>query len=328
MPHRTASKPVINDSSREVSAPTSYPSLCAGIVRETRNLLAGLVLTAVGLFAGITFVHQRQVGWSNAEQIANVATRLLKAQSADPAHRRLAEVASLSDTVVAAAYLDGDGSTRAVWPGDVSVYESARMVAAAEAIRGSAWLTIDGENVWTRFTSTPLTTSSGRAVVWYRSQGFVGLWLAMTIGFTVAVALLYGRNVRGMSAWLDRRVFHPMRSLVAGNNRAEPTAHGLDGVYTGGWAELEAVAEQLRGLTSELQSADRRGQYLERRSEDRLRASERTYQRRLRHTQAQTLVDPLTKLLNRRFLKNELENIFRAQRELSLIHISEPTRPY
>lgn len=80
------------------------------------------------------------------------------------------------------------------------------------------------------------------------------------------------------------------------------------------WLELEGLVQRLAFLQSEVEAASRRHRHFKRRTAEQILAHERTYRRRLRHTLAATLVDPLTALHNRRFLEAELEGVFNAQR--------------
>lgn len=113
--------------------------------------------------------------------------------------------------------------------------------------------------------------------------------------------------------WFARWIARPLRSLapIACADKLDR----LPELETGGWAELENIAEAVRGLQRLLSENESRRRRIEHAAEQRISDHQMGFDRKLQRAMDRASSDPLTQLRNRTFLSDHFEPIVRQHCE-------------
>ena len=141
-----------------------------------------------------------------------------------------------------------------------------------------------------------------KSVFWMGSA-----WLLVASAVVFGVALCIWSH---FMIWFQTKVSRPLGSLA-------PFAYGtIDGnadrippLNTGGWFELERIADAFRSMRKNLVQSNVRQREVRRRAEEQLQDKTTGLQRKLRRAEDNALRDGLTGLRNRAFLEQELDAI-------------------
>lgn len=158
-----------------------------------------------------------------------------------------------------------------------------------------------------------LSPAAQRAVVLFHRTTHVSGWFEATSAFTLLAAGLAIISYRSQRRWFDREVTRPLRTIAHAFARAENPAEGAVVVEPRGWRETTQIAGQFEELVWRSAQAAARAQSIEREGKRRLREREVRFDRRLRRAEERALIDPLTRLQNRAFLEQRLEEFFTQQ---------------
>lgn len=275
------------------------------------------VLTAVVVF-GVT--GERLL--TGAARHAAVEQGRLCALALDAAHpgagdEAAAQLVKRYDRLVAMALMDGDGRITATFP-DTGPVRSVIEGVAARGIGGgsmsrSVEVSSESHGVWG--VRTPLAADGagapGRSAVFlFRRDSYLLSWLLATalVGLLVGASVQLG--IRWISKWFDRRIADPLRRLATPWAEKNSLEEWVQSVNPGGWSETEQIAQNLRSLGSEVVQTKERVKRLIRASQVEMKLREQSFDRRLRRVRDQAMIDPLTRLRNRRFIEDKLEMIF------------------
>lgn len=158
-----------------------------------------------------------------------------------------------------------------------------------------------------------LSPAAQRAVVLFRRTTHVSGWFEATSAFTLLAAGLAFISYRSQRRWFEREVSKPLRTIARAFAQAENPMEGAVVVEPRGWRETTQIAGQFEELVWRSAQAAARAQNVEREGKRRLREREVRFDRRLRRAEERALVDPLTRLHNRAFLEQRLEELFTQQ---------------
>ncbi len=150
-------------------------------------------------------------------------------------------------------------------------------------------------------------------------------WFTLNLIFMTIVTFVNAAYGLSLSGWLLRKVSRPVRELVNVATSCEEVTELPAHVRSDRWQEYTMLYDAFWRINQELASHDTNLRRLKRESEWKLRDRELGLGRQLRRAQEQAMYDPLTKLLNRRFLDVELERLFAAQQardeDLSIVMV-------
>ncbi len=290
--------------------PGTRPLLAVSVAREIRRRFMAAAVTAALIFSAALALGLRTIEHSRTWGAAQAAFTSLAASRDLTAEQALAKLCVHRPDVVAAGLTGPDGRLRAQWPADAALGD----VGVAVGRNQLARIRFEDSSATARCYWHAHPADRGYFVIWLRPGRWWDVWLASSLAAATFIGLVQRVQAGRLSTWIEGRIMLPLQHMASPHATAGldagpilPAARPCD--------ELTAVGDRLDALRQEVEKSQRRIRFLERRGQDQLRASQRQYERRLQRTRAEALIDPLTRLYNRRFLKEELDGIFQHQRE-------------
>ncbi|MGB0717346.1 MAG: diguanylate cyclase [Phycisphaerae bacterium] len=141
-----------------------------------------------------------------------------------------------------------------------------------------------------------------KSVFWLGSA-----WLLVSAAIVFAIALCIWSHI---THWFNTKVSQPLNTLAPfANGTMEGKPDRTPPLLTGGWYELERVAEAFRSMRKDLVQSHVRQRQVKRIAEEKMQDKTSGLQRKLRRAEDNALRDGLTGLRNRAFIEQELEII-------------------
>jgi len=304
------SGPVFLHLDRSMNPLGTRPHLAVSVAREVRRRFTAAALGMVLLFSGGLAVGLRTFERWRTAAAAQSCFVLLDTRRELPAEQALAKLCATRPDVIAAALTGADGTVRAQWPPDAR-FGAGVNVGHSE---GSTLLDVGGAQTSAWFSARPRETGGACWVVWLEPWPWWQPWAAGSVAMTALIVAFQRRQAHRLCAWIEHGITAPLKRMALPEASTGLESGPVLSASTP-WDEINAVGDRLDALRQEVEKARRRIRFLERRGQDQLIASRKHYERRLRRTKAEALIDPLTRLYNRRFLKEELDGIFQQQRD-------------
>ncbi len=132
-------------------------------------------------------------------------------------------------------------------------------------------------------------------------------------GFCALIAI--GLTNRSTRQWFNKSVIHLVNDVTAMSRRAARAEATTDLRLTRcqAWRETAVLGESVCNLVRDLNIAEARVRRIERDTQWELQERQAGFDKQLRRAKDQAMIDPLTKLRNRRFLEKELERLVAAE---------------
>ncbi|MHC5109594.1 MAG: GGDEF domain-containing protein [Planctomycetota bacterium] len=138
------------------------------------------------------------------------------------------------------------------------------------------------------------------------------LWLGVASAIAFVAALCSWSHLIN---WFHAKVSRPLATLApTAASEVERPSDRVPAMKTGGWYELENIADAFRGMRRDLVQSNVRRRSAQRMVKTRIKDEASGMARKLRRAEDTALTDSLTGLRNRTFLDRELENIFQESR--------------
>ena len=293
-------------------------SIGAGFTSHTRRVFAGLGLaTAIIVVTVVVLIDRRHAEFSAIER-ARICAYALTPGSDGDLEETVEGLRSSYSNLLAVAPLAPNGSLQGVFADDTATVQVVRKV-VEDAQVASRWVyTVDGVPVRAWAVTLPLNGHDGatarRAVFVLRDEsgnGFLRILLACAVVCMLALIAVSGLL---LTRWFDTHVVRNLQriSATAGGSRRAGADAMAD--LREPWDEWRLIAE---GIQNSAQRArDCESDFLQAGYEikQQLQRKEARLDHKLRRAQDDALIDPLTKLRNRRFLEQVLEPLVVQQR--------------
>lgn len=286
-------------------------SIGTGFTSHTRRVLACLGLAAgIIVVAVVVLIDRRHTEFSAIER-GRICACALTPESGGDLEAAAEGLRSSYSNLLAVAPLTPNGSLQRVFADDTRTVLMVRKF--VKDGHGAARLVyhVDGVSVRAWAVTLPLNgdeeTTSRRAVFVLRDEsgnGFIRMLLACAV---VCMLALIGVSGLLLTRWFDTHVVGSLRLLAATASGSRRTDAIANVERREPWDEWRLIAE---GIQNSAQRArERESDFLQAGYEIKrqLRRKEAHLDHKLRRAQDDALVDPLTKLRNRRFLEQEFE---------------------
>ncbi len=292
------------------------PQIGPAFARTARATMRWTVVTSVVVFALTGELLLSGFARNSAAQQAHLCNLALLNRTRAPSASELEEFLRRYDPLVAVGLLDATGKPVLVFPDApevrLSILESATSDGTPREV--TARLPDGDQGAWAvrvnladqRETAPAATT----AVLLLRRDPYRMNWMLATLVFGGLVWTSVHVGLRFISRWFERRIAEPLLHLAKPWADRNSLEEWVESVHAGGWSETARIAQNLRSLGVEVVESKERVRRLMRSSQIELKLREKNFDRRLRRVRDQALLDPLTRLRNRRFLEERLEPVF------------------
>lgn len=294
-------------------------SIGTGFTSHTRRVLAGLGLAAAIIVVTVVVLIDRRHAEVSAIERARICAYALTPGSDGDLEVAVEGLRSSYSNLLAVAPLASSGNLQRVFADDTATVQVVRKVVEYDHVASRLVYNVDGVSVRAWAVTLPLNgdneATSRLAVFVLRDEsgnGFIRMLLACAV---VCMLTLIGVSGLLLTRWFDTHVVGSLRRLSAtacGSRRA-----GASTIveHREPWDEWRLIAEGIQN--SAKRARDCESEYLQAGYEIKrqLQRKEARLDHKLRRAQDDALVDPLTKLRNRRFLEQELEPLVIRQRD-------------
>lgn len=294
-----------------MAATKDSPSVSRAFAHKARRLW---LCVAIGGTLFLALFNDRVLNWQagrNALIQARICAAALEPGPGGDLSESFQRLRRGYDGLTAIATLDVTGHLREVYADDTALVASIRR--AFRADEGFVTTTVRTRDrtfsAW--LVTVPLTGSrsvtASRIAVLLRSDTYTDAWAASTFilaALAVITALVCAQR---LIEWFERGVAAPLQGFLQTSGIHRAPREGLPALPTGGWREMERIAENIRELIMH-------GHVLERESRHKMDKCRTGLTRQLRRAEDQASRDPLTGLFNRAFLDVQLPAVFERHR--------------
>jgi diguanylate cyclase (GGDEF)-like protein len=274
------------------------------------------VVTSVVVFALTGELLLSGFARNSALQQAHLCNLALLDRSHAPSEAELLEFVRRYDRLLAVGLLDDAGRPVLVFPDAPEVRLSVSEAAISDGTPRQLTARLPGgdQGAWAvkvgLTDQRPATGTATSAVFLLRRDPYRLNWMIATLVFGALVWTSVHVGLRFISRWFDRRIAEPLLHLAKPWADRNSLEEWVESVHSGAWSETARIAQNLRSLGVEVVETKERVRRLMRSSQIELKLREKNFDRRLRRVRDQALLDPLTRLRNRRYLEERLEPVF------------------
>lgn len=276
------------------------------------------VVTAVVVFAVTGERLLTAAARNGAVEQARICALTLEATENDARHMAVSHLLKRYERLLAVGLLDDRGSVISVLPDSgraraviEEVSEQGVGVGPIKTAVHVGSVSFDAWGVRVPLAPAGIVRSPSPGVVFlFHRAPYLTSWIIATVVFGLLVSASVHLAIHWIGKWFDRRITAPLRQLATPWAEKNSLEEWVDSVRPGGWSETEQIAQNLRTLGSEVVQTKERVKRLIRTSQVEMKLREQSFDRRLRRVRDQAMIDPLTRLRNRRFLEEKLEQIF------------------